>query len=440
MSEKTPAPQNRLLVLCKLLLNVLRHNWRFKLVALLVSVGLWALLSTQDVTLTRTKVFTDVTVSTANPESVKRNGFIVTSDLNELPHISLTAEVPQGRYDAASYSDFNPRIDLSRINESGEIEVRITTTSTSAYGTVTSVEPETLPLTVEPYVIRYRIPVVVTATGDAPEGYYVSGTISDPPLFAVSGPQSQVNRVVRAEVTMDLSTLAPKAGVLRTAVPFKLVDSNGEEIENSLIQVTNESVPLDTVVVEQTLYPQRELPLSAVGLVVGDPAPGYEIKSVTFSPEVVTAAGNESALRVLEDVFADGAVDVTGMTDSVNRQLRLRRPSELVYMSPDTLTVAVEIGPIITEHTFSDVKLGVVGTDSKHAYSYSVKRANVTLTGEKLWLDTVKAGHVSLKADVTGLEEGTYMLPIRCTVEGDNGQQYEVAVDPAEIEITVKKR
>lgn len=74
----------RLTMLLDGLKRIFIHNWPTKLLALLLAIILWGGLITQDPTLTREKHFSSVSVSVSGEESVKRNGFIVTSDLTSL--------------------------------------------------------------------------------------------------------------------------------------------------------------------------------------------------------------------------------------------------------------------------------------------------------------------------------------------------------------------
>ena len=64
--------------------RLLLHNWPYKLLSVFLSILLWAGLITQDPTLTREKSFQDVNVTISGSEAIKRNGFIVLSDLSAL--------------------------------------------------------------------------------------------------------------------------------------------------------------------------------------------------------------------------------------------------------------------------------------------------------------------------------------------------------------------
>ena len=98
----------------------LTHNWQWKLLSLILAVCLWSGLITQDETLTREKVFSDVVINVTNADTLRRNGFIIVSGLDDLPTVRVSADVPQKNYNSVSASNYNLRIDLSRIRSTGE--------------------------------------------------------------------------------------------------------------------------------------------------------------------------------------------------------------------------------------------------------------------------------------------------------------------------------
>ena len=423
------------------LLQLVLKNWGFKLVALVSAVILWAGLISQDPTLTREKVFSGVTINVTGQDTMKRNGFIVVSDLDEIRRDAyMRVEVPQMQYDNASASTYNPRVDLSRIKETGPVTLRVTTTTSSTYGAVSEISPDTLEIEVEEYITRYRIPVLVYTTGEPPEGFYATTPSVDPPVVAISGPKSLVEKIVRAEATIDQTALPPREGTVRTAIPFRLIDTQGKEVESKLIEVTSESVLLDTVIIEQNMYATKVIDLSQVGLITGAPAEGYEIKTVTITPSVITAAGRSAGLDALDTLYADSQVDVGEMTESFTQQLRVRKPSGLNYLSADTVTVAVEIGPVIKSRTFDDVKIEIIGVGKGLTAALSSKTCSVTVMGAQLWVDSLRKANIILRADLAGLEEGEHEVPVTLLIANDNGESYTLEASPAMVMAEIKQK
>ena len=419
----------------------LRHNWPFKLVSVLLAIVLWSGLITQDPTLTREKAFTGVGISVTGEDSMKRNGFIVVSDLDEaIQDARMRVEVPQMQYANAGATNYNARIDLSRIKETGKQQVRVLTTSSSVWGSVIEISPDTVELEVEEYITRYRIPVTVAPIGEPPAGYHAETPSLDPPLVAVSGPRSLVDRIARAEATLDLSALPAREGLVRSAVPFRLLDSQGRVIDSKLLEVTSESVLVDSVVVEQQLYSTRELAMNTLGLTRGEPATGYEVKSVTVTPSVITAAGNAENLDVLDSLFADSAVDVTGASESFTAQIRVRQPSELTHLSSTSVTVAVEIGPVIRGKIFEDVRIAVQGMTAGYEATLTQSRVDVTISGPQLWVERLRGNDLTLTCDASGLTEGVYELPVICKVDDSDGITFDAEVLPGSVQVEIKKK
>lgn len=421
--------------------SILLENWGTKVLAFLIAVALWAGLITQDPTLTREKQFTDVTVNVIGADTLKRNGYIVLEDIDDaLDNVTVRVSVPQGQYTTVQASNYSIRVDLSRITTSGEQDVRILSTNSSAYGTVTEIDPPTVKLTVDEYVTRYRIPVTVVAEGEAPEGYYAAEPSTDPPTIAVSGPKTLVDRIVSAQVVADQSTLPAREGSVRRALAFDLVDETGAVIQSDMLQVTSESVLLDSIIVEQNMYTQRTVELSDLGLVTGEPADGYEIKGVYITPASVTIAGREAAISDMNILYADNTVNVNGLTGSVSKSLKVRQPSTIKYASTDAVTVAVEIGPIITTHAY-DVRVDLQGLSPALREVGGIRTASVHLTGAQPWLNSLSVNDISLTCDLSSIAQpGTYTMPIACTVEDSEGQEYTCEISPTSVVVTVIER
>ena len=423
--------------------KLLTRNWGYKLLSLFLAAVIWSVLIAQDPTITREKTIPDVTLTVSGTDNMKRNGFIVTNDLSDqIQDVTIRASVPQMQYQTVSAANFVPRIDLSRVRSAGTQQVRILTTNSSSYGTVLEVTPASVTLEVEEYITRNRIPIVRETVGEMADGWYTTSTTLDPTTLTVSGPRSIVESVVRAEVVQDLSTVPAAEGVQRSALSFRLVDQQNQTVESDLLEVTSMSVLVDSVIAEQTVYPTKLLTFSQTGVITGVPAEGDEVKSVTFSPDKIRVAGRADTLENLDSIFTDLTVDVTGRKESFTQNVRLRRPSELVYMSQDSVTVSVEIGEVISEKVFTDVRINVTGAEANLSAVLEERYADiVTVQGPLNWLNSLKGSQLLLRVDAAGLtEEGTYELPVLCEISGDDGQEYTVKTSPSAVTLTVRSK
>ena len=411
-------PKKWLQSLPKRLLKLVTHNWGWKVLAVLLALCLWAGLITQDPTLTRERVFGDVKVSVTGSDTLRRNGMIVLSGLEDEALVTrLRVDVPQREYNSASATNFNPRVELSRVTETGEQTLKIITTSTTTYGTVQSLSPDSVSVVVDQYVTNYRVPVTVNIIGEYPQGYYGATPTADPSVVAVSGPKSIVDQIARVYVDFDVSKLIAREGLSRSALGMRFADAGGNAVESDLLEATSSDVLLRTIIVQQQLYPSKALPVSTVGVTVGTVAQGYHIASVDITPASVLTAGESGALEALESIAVATPLDVTGLNQSFAAEVRLDKPIDLNYLNVDEVLVSVTIEPVSVTRTFADVRLRALNASDAYDVTLNENTVTVQLTGAKNIVEALKASAVSAYVDASGLAAGEYSLPVYVQVE-----------------------
>jgi YbbR domain-containing protein len=294
-------------------------------------------------------------------------------------------------------------------------------------------------LTVDEYVTRYRIPVTVVTKGDAPEGFYATAPATDPPMIAVSGPRTIVQQIVSAQVIVDQASLPAQEGTVRRALPFNLVDEKGAVISSDMLQVTSESVLVDSIVVEQELYMLKQVPLSDVGVIRGEPAQGYEIKSWKITPDMLTIAAPRDTLSGIDAMFTDSYVDVTGMTDSINKSLRVRL-SDVEYSSATTASVVVEIGPVITGKDFSNLRITLRNVPENLRASLDRNVTGLTITGPQLVLESLRSKNITLSVNAEGLTAGEHTVPVEVTVDNEHAEEFQYSFTNSTVVLTLSEK
>ena len=329
-------------------LRVLTHNWGMKLGCLAVAVFLWAGLIMQDGTLVRAKVFNDVTINVLNEDSLLRNGFIVVSGLTPdvLTGVRMRVDVPQRVYETAQAANYSVRIDLNRIRSTGRQTLQVLTTNSSTYGTVTDLSVTSIEVEVEEYTTRSRIPVRIATTGTLQEGLYAAAATADPIYVEIAGPRSKVEAVARCVVPYDLSELSYSVGTERTALPFRLENRDEEEIPQDQIITSplNSGVQIDTITVEQTFYETVSMPVDVESLLVGVPAEGYHVESVSVEPSQIRVAfSDKDDAAGIGNLRAVQPMDIEGLAATRTYSVPLVRPADAKYMGLTAVQLTVEI-------------------------------------------------------------------------------------------------
>ena len=259
-------------------------------------------------------------------------------------------------------------------------------------------------------------------------------------MVAVSGPKTIVDQVARICVDFDISSRTPRAGLIRTARAMRFLDADGNDVDSSMLEVTSAGVVLRTIIVEQTLYPTQTVELSKDGLAEGEPAEGYRISNVTVSPASVTAAADGSVLNSLDELFTYDPVDVTGITDTLTKTVRIRKPSEVQHLSTDTVTVTVEVEPVVTSRTFNINRLSIRSIESGLKASVDARALTLVVTGPQLTLDALRPAKVSAYVDATGLKAGDHVLPVQLHMEDTDMSGISFLSTPATVTVALTEK
>ena len=335
-------------IILKATRHVIFHNGWVKLIALLISLVLWAGLISQDESLTRDKTWQNVNVSVSGEESLKKSGYIVVSDLEELlSNVSVTAAVPQKQYETAEASAYNLRVDLSRLKGTGTQELKILSTASAAYGKITNTVPAVLNVEVEEYFVRQRIPVSVKVQGEYQNGWYrdwyMPNPNVDPTLLTVSGPRDLAQSISIARVFIDPDKLEWTEGTLWTTGEIKLYNRAGDEIQSPLLDITTEGTAIDTVLIEGNVLPTKSFNVNDMIEIQGDVKEGYRLLSLKVSPETITVAARNEVLEQMNELTPDRNISLEGLEETTVFQVKVQKPSEDAVLSNETVTVTAEI-------------------------------------------------------------------------------------------------
>lgn len=442
-TNQNPVPQvretPRWLHALRRMLAVLLNNWPMKLLSLVLALGLWGGLITQDPTLTREKFFRGVTVSVNNSDILRRNGYVVVSDLDALlQDVDVTVEVPQRQYGSAAPSNYNIRVDLNRLEaRAGTQELPILFTSTGTYGTVTRVNPASITVQVEEYVTHSYIPVNVVQEGTVPEGFYAVGITRDPSWITVSGPRSLVEQVDRAQVVLNMSELPAREGQVERALTFTLLDAQGNPVESDMLQVTRESVLRERINIAVTLYTMQDVGILDAQLYTGTPAEGYEVTDVFVTPGYVTVAGPETVVSAIEAIHPGRLLNISGARETVTGTVELSKPNNLQWMSTTRANVTVVIQPVRQTVQVQGVPVRVVGVPDGYAAGTALSAATVCITGDAAWVSGLNAALLTLQADVSGLGEGMHEVALSCIPADAEGRDYIVEIEPQTVRVII---
>ena len=408
-----------------------------RVASLLAAVVIWCILVTSDGSLTMQRIFQNVAVSVTGEATLKSRGYIVMDDLSELlPAVKMTVEVTQANYNRVSGTAYNPHLDLTQVTGEGANTLDVLFSS-QLYGPVTACEPASVTVNVERYMTR-RIPVIVEQTGSVPQGVYLDSVKTDPTMLSVSGPQSLVSSVARAVAKLDLSTLTLARASDRAALDIELQDASGEAIVSDKLEITNQTVITNTIVAETEVLPMRSIPLDIEGFVTGEPAEGYELIGIVTREDAVDIAASSEILEALTVLTTDQPLNIDGATESLSGYVKLKRPTGIENTVPTDVGVTAQIAERIIERTFRKVAIEMEGRNPETSVYLSGVSMTVQLTGGYNFLHSLTNDDIRLYVDLSGLEPGSYTLPVQIHIE--DAQDFTCALSSPEIAVTIKSK
>jgi YbbR domain-containing protein len=407
--------------------KLLRSNNVVKAIALMIGILLWVVVHL-DV------AKTTVTATPLPGEQVISNVKIIASKL-DVSHFSLQKIDPE----VVNITLKGKQSSLSKLNTNAiQVQVDLSNASagTHAYplkvnnvpsGFTSILVPSMIMVTLEE-MQKKEFPVTIDIVGVPSAGYLVGQPIVNPSRVHVTLKSSELNTVdsVHAEVSVDKSD-----GVVSKQVKLTAYSKDGTVVEATITPaVVDVEIPVTV--------PFKEMPLQVK--VVGFPAKGYSIASMTQSVKRVTVFSSQATLDQME--FYEGPqVDVTDLTGNKKITLDIPLKNKDIRVDPVKVEITLEIVPSTTL-TMSNIPLRISGENDSFetkVITPATPKIQAVLEGAPEMLGKVTLQDVQAIIDVSNLAPGVHELPINLSLPMFiNAAEIQPQVLTATVEIVAK--
>ena len=282
------------------------------------------------------------------------------------------------------------KADLSKIYEPGT-QIPLNYTSPTFPGDVASnafviesKDPDIIYVTVVKRVTK-SVPVEVVWVGTTAEGFMIDreNKTLDYPEVTVTGPESVVNTIAKATITVDLDG---RRESISESYNYTLCDEQGNPVDAKLITTDVEQVRLDV-----TIRAVKDLRLTYT-LNPGGGANG-ENTTVKLSAETIRVSGSEAALENLGDTLSIGSINLADITRDTTLTFGVALPEGIT-----NLTGINEVTAEVAFHGLATKEMTIAQIEEK---------LTVTLRGPTEQISKVTPEDVTAIADFTGAEVGT---------------------------------
>ncbi|HUR16202.1 MAG TPA: CdaR family protein [Candidatus Limnocylindrales bacterium] len=345
------------------------------------------------------------------------------SDLDPITQVRFRAPLDIG---VISPTSFVATVDLAPVEpEPGgpTVDVPVTLTAIDQRITIVDYQPRTVAIRLDPVGSR-ELPITVSIVS-APDGLDLGPPQTDPSSVTIRGASSRVDAV-----TQVLARVSVDASGLNIDRDFDLVpiDANGNQVPN--VELEPERARIRIAVARQLA--NRTLPV--LPQIVGTPAAGYRIASVTVEPLVVTVSGEENIVTQMQTATTE-VIDINGRTDDLEASVRVAVPAGASVSGTDTVRVLIVIDEDIGTRTLQ-IGVQMAGERSGFAYVPRTDRVAVTLGGPIAVLDAIVPSQLVALLDMASYATagGEFNVPVE--IEPPPGLEI-VTIDPPEVAVFI---
>lgn len=381
--------------------NKLTGNLVLKVGSVLFAAILWLLVTNINDPPTSSK-FNNIPVVIQNADAITSQGKVyeILDDTDVIDSVTVVA--PRSISDTISKDNVVAVADMNDLTSLNTISIKLSTNKyndrlDSITGSIDSVK-----LNIEN---KQSISLALRATysGSVGDGYMIGDVTTEQNLVRVSGAESIVSRINKAEVSVAVTGFTSDIG---TVEEIKLYDADGVEIPKS-----NLTLNINTVRVNVEILATKEIPLNFS--VMGAPADGYRATGVVSStPASVVLAGKANVLKNISSLdIPDTVLDITGLTENLVTVIDVR----------EYLPGNVELG----DKEFDGNAVVTVYIEPVIARNFTVSKSNISI----LNMPESFEGEVSTFEDEFPIQ----VIGLSADVNSINGDEIRGTVDIADL-------
>ena len=237
---------------------------------------------------------------------------------------------------------------------------------------------------------------------------YISNIELDRNEVIVKGARYVLDKIASVKALIDVNSIPnPKAGDITIKdIPLVAYDDNGEIIDVEIVP--------KTITAKITITsPSKEIPVKLVP--VNNLAFGKSIKSMTSSVSKVTVYGEQAVIDSIEQLEVE--IDVKGLEEDKEYNVRLKKPKGITEISVKTLTVKVEVDNSSSKE-FENISVQSQNLDSKYkvqALTEDDRQVTVVVKGSEESLKGINETDIKAFIDLKDYGVGTHEVEVQVT-------------------------
>lgn len=394
------------------------NNLSLKILSVAIAILIWLLVVNADNPIV-TKSFVIGDVQLLNEAYLDADGKMCMQD-DKQESIRVTIKTNRKTLDRITASDIKAVADLQQAVSlnTDPVMVPITVSCDKVLPDNIEVTPQNLSIHIEDKDTQEFVVNVTTNNTKPDKGYEVGTLTSNPEKLKITGPTSLINKIDKVNASVDVDGASED---VTEETDVKIIDKNGEEFTDTDMAYLN----ISKVSVTARLWKVRpEVRIKAE--YEGTPADGYEVESISTTPNVISVAGSDEALSALEEqnntiTIPSSVTDVSGKDSDyevkINISDYLSQGLKLTSDSSEDVFVRVNIlpqGSSVCEVPTKNIKVENAPESMQVAFDTAKIEIRIKKTEEDL--SDLKESDIKASIDLKDKTEGSFEVPVKIEI------------------------
>ena len=399
------------------LLSKLTKNLALKIISIIIAIVIWyVVVDFNDPIETESY---NVQVEVLNPTYVA-NGKEIYRIEDEYRSVTVYITANRSRLERIQANNIRVTADLTEIVDfsTDPVMVPLRVSCAGFNQSEMTLSRTTIPIIIENVTSR-EFPIAASAGTTVPGSEYEVGTLTpNPDQVTISGPESIINQIDTVVAEVNVTGM-----VQNGTLSADQVEISDATIEENL--TFNGNATLD-VEVDVELWRRQ----SGVTLDVnysGTPADGYQVGTITTTPDEIAVVGSEEALAALAQqgnaiTVPAELVSVAGASSDLSVEVKLSdllpEDMRLATNTRETATVNVAILPDGSQEFELDVtNIETAGLASDLTVAYDQSELTLRIQADEgESLSALDMTQVTARIDLAGKDVGDYTVPVSITL------------------------
>lgn len=367
--------------------------------SILIAFGLWMYVITE-VSPDSEWTYYDIPVKMEGETLLRERNLIITGMSST--DVDLTLSGNRSDLNQLNSSNITLKADMTKIYDPGthKIGYDISYPGNVPANAFTRVNqsPDSITVTVERLVRNKEIPVNIIYQGKAADGYVVrrADVVMDNEYILVTGPESVVNQITQAIITIDLEGQTES---ISQNYRFTLCNRDGAGVDSELITVNEEEVHVDL-----TIHRKKQVDLT-VTVIPGGGATENDV-DIELSVESIQLSGSDIALEQVGDTINLGTINLGDYETSTKLSFTIPTYEGVTNDSGETeVVVSLTFKGLMTKEIIIE-DFNITGVPEGYEALVVTEKLTIRVRGPYELVNKLSTRDIIAAVDFTGEEAG----------------------------------